>query len=260
MGNEGFFYFFIGSGDEEVGKKAKRFTAENNTAYRATFCWYSVKTEKGWDDAAAFDKEGKLVPPVFNDEGKQTAGAQVRFTGCERIYLKGVGNFLYKSPAYAEFGQPKQYVATIIVVWPTDKEGDLDVAAFSKGKGYAVMPWIFSTDKYNAIKKSAKRFSLMDHDMTMACPENGAEYQKLTFTPETANLLRKLMSSEKPEANAIAAKILADVKALAMNINRELAQDLTIEQIREKLGGGSSPTGTANHAAKDVDDLLGDLT
>jgi hypothetical protein len=246
--SDGFLDFSIGDGDDKVGQRAKRFKAEGGRTYRATFCWLSVKTAAGWDDEAAIDADGNLHPE-----------AQIRFTGCERVYKEGVGYFLYKGPAYAQFGQPKQSVATLICVWPTDKEGDLDAASFANGKGWAVQPWIFSTDKYNNIKKSHKRFSLLEHDLAMSCPPDGGQYQKLTFTPENESLFRKLLSSDKPQFKAVAMKILAEARAHAQNIHAEMARDMTIDQIREAMGEEvDTPTGSS-HAAKDVEDLLNDV-
>ena len=83
--SDGFLDFSIGDGDDKVGKTAKRFKAGGGRTYRATFCWFSVKTEDGWDDELALDDEGKLHPD-----------AQIRFTGCERVYKEGLGYFLYK--------------------------------------------------------------------------------------------------------------------------------------------------------------------
>jgi hypothetical protein len=253
--SDGFLDFSIGEGDDDVGKRAKRFTAEGGRTYRATFCWYSVPEVgqdgkiKAWHDDQA-----------WNDDGTLTDKAVVRFTGCERVYKEGVGYVLYKSPAYAQFGEPRQTVATILLVWPTDKDGDLDASSFAAGKGYAVQPWIFSPDKYTNIKKSHKRFSLLDHDMAMSCPADGAKYQKLTFTPENENLLKKLMSSDKPQFREIVSKIRKDIFAVAESIHREMARDLTIDQIREAMGEEvDSPTGATNHAAKDVEDLLNDV-
>ena len=244
--SDGFMDFSIGDGDDSVTQKAKRFKAEGGRSYRATFGWLSVKTDTGWDDDAAFDADGNLH-----------AEAQVRFTGCERIYKEGVGYILYKGPAYAQFGQPKQSVATILVVWPTDKDGDLDTASFANGKGHVVQPWIFSSDKYQNIKKSHKRFSLRNHDMAMSCPHDGGQFQKLTFTPEADSLFQKLLSSDKPQYKAVAAAIVRDIKAVASTLHREMARDMTIDQVREALGEEvDGPTGTANHASKDVEDLL----
>lgn len=253
--NDGFMDFTLDGGDENVGKKTGRFQAKDNTTYRATFVWFSVpvKNDKGeitgWNDDAAFNKDGTLSPE-----------ANIRFTGCERIYLKGVGYFLYKGPAYSQFGKPRQSVAAVICVWPTNDEGELDVAKYKAGKGHAVMPWIFSPDKYKDIKAKHKRFSLIRHDLSMACPANGAEYQKLSFTPEGENLLAKLMASEKPEYKEIVGRILADAKGVIDSIHSDMARDLSIEKIKELASGTtSSPSSSSGHASKDVDQLLDDV-
>jgi hypothetical protein len=242
--SDGFLDFSMDSGDDTIGKKSTRFKAESDRTYRVTFCWFSVHGADGWDDNAAFNKDGTLNPD-----------ATIRYTGCERIYKPGVGYFLYKGPAYAQFGTPKQNIATILVVWPTDKDGDLDATSFKAGKGWKVQPWVFSGDKYNTIKKSNKRFPLLGHDLAMSCTD--AQYQKMTFSPEGENLLQKMLESDKPEIKATLAKILSDIKSVAANINRDLARDLTVDQIKEALGEEvDSPTGGSNHASQNVDDLL----
>jgi len=258
MSQDGFLDFTIGENDDNIGKKTKRFTVEDGRSYRVSFAWFSVpqKNDKGettgWNDTAAFTADGKMHPE-----------AQIRFTGCERLYKQGVGYFLYKGPAYAQFGQPRQQVATVLIVWPTSKDGDLDATAFKAGKGWSVQPWIFSTDKYATIKKSHKRFPLTKHDMALECPVGGSQYQKLTFTPEGESLFQKLLDSGKPEHKAVVDKILADVRAVSESIHREMARDLTIDQIKEALGESvETPTGSSSsssHASKNVDDLLDDV-
>jgi hypothetical protein len=255
--SDGFLDFTIGENDDKIGKKTKKFTVEDGRSYRVSFAWVSLpkKNDKGdvvgWDDRAAITPDGKIHTE-----------ARIRFTGCERLYKQGVGYFLYKGPAYAQFGQPRQYVATILVVWPTSKDGDLDAASYKAGKGWTVQPWIFSTDKYNTITKSHKRFPLTKHDMALECPIGGSQYQKVTFTPEGESLLAKLMESGKPEHKAVVDKIFAEVRALSENIHREMARDLTIDQIKEALGESvETPTGSSggSHSAKNVDDILGNV-
>lgn len=235
----GFMDFSIGSGDDRIGKKATRFKPEAGRTYRVSLAWFKDMEEEG-------------TPSTDPDN--------LRFTGCERIYKPGVGYFLYKGPAYAEFGQPKQSVATVMVIWPTDKNGDLDAASFKNGTGWQVMPWIFSPDKYKDIGRIHTKFSLLEHDLSMTCTD--ATYHKMTFTPENNNLLFKLLEAKDETLREVAGKILADAKGVAGNIHRELARDLTVDEIREKLGddvegpvnGGG--TGTTANTAKDVDNLL----
>lgn len=256
---DGFLDFAIGENDGDIGKKTRRFVAEDGRSYRVSFGWISVpiRNSQGeiisWDDDAAY-RDGKVHPD-----------AQVRFAGCNRGYIKGVGYYLHHGPAYAQFGQPKQVVATVLIVWPTDKEGELDTASFNAGKGWSVQPWIFSTDKYTTIKKLAKRSSLMTNDLAIDCPLKGAEFQKLTFASENSNLFRRLLEGTKPETKAVLAKVLDNVRAAAAGIYREMAQDKTVDQIREALGQAvETPTGSSSsssssggrHSNKDVDDLL----
>lgn len=252
--SEGFLDFTIGEGDDNVGKKSKKFTVEDGRSYRVSFAWFSVPIKNsageitGWNDAEAYQGV-KLHPDT-----------QIRFTGCERLYLQNVGYFLYNGPSYAQFGQPKQQVATVLIVWPTTKDGDLDAASFAEGKGWSVQPWIFSTDKYASIKKSAKRFPLLKHDMALECPAGGAQYQKVTFTPEGESLFAKLLGSPKPEHKAVVEKIMADVRAVSEGIHRDMARNLTVDQIKQALGQSvETPVGSSggsSHASKDVDGLL----
>lgn len=235
----GFMDFSIGSGDDRIGKKATRFKPEAGRTYRVSLAWFKDVGEDG-------------VP--------STDPSNLRFTGCERIYKPGVGYFLYKGPAYAEFGQPKQSVATVMVIWPTDKNGDLDAASFKAGTGYQVMPWIFSPDKYKDIGRIHNKFSLLEHDLSMTCTD--ATYHKMTFTPENNNLLFKLLGQEGQLREA-ADRIMAEAKTIADGIHRELARDLTVDEIREKLGGeAETPVnggGAVANTSKEVDNLLDGL-
>lgn len=243
--SDGFLDFSMDDGDDNVGKRSKRFSGETGRTYRVTPCWFSLKTDNGWDDAAAWQTDGTLHPE-----------AQIRYTGCERIYKQGVGYILYKGPAYAQFGNPKQNVATLVLVWPTDKDGELDASSFKNGKGWQVQPWVFSTDKYQTLKKQNKRFPFVTNDVALTCTD--AQYQKMTFTPEGESLLQKLIASGKPEYQQVVKKIRADIVAAVSGIHRDLARDLTIDQIKEALGEDvDTPTGgDSSHSSADVDDLL----
>ena len=237
--SDGYLNFTIGEGDSRIGKKTTRFKAESNTTYRVSFVWFTDTDENG-------------LP---------TENASPKFTGCERIYKQGVGYVLIKDSNRTAMldllkAPPKQAVATIICIWPTNKDGDLDTASFKSGKGWTVSPWVFSPDKYKEIGRNHKRFPLTKHDLSMACSD--AQFQKLTFTPEGENLFAKLMNSDKAEHKAVAAQIAADVAQVAGNINRDLARDLSIDDVREALGETlDSPTGS--HSATDVDDMLNDI-
>lgn len=237
--SDGFLDFTIGDGDSRIGKKTERFKAESNRTYRASFVWVTNTDANG-------------LP---------TDDSSPRFTGCERIYKQGVGYVLIKDSNRQAMidllgAQPKQTIATIICVWPTDKDGDLDVNAFKSGKGWNVSPWIFSADKYKEIGRNHKRFPLTGHDLSMACSD--AQYQKLTFTPEGKNLFVEMLNSDNAKMSEVARQILSDVNRVAEGINQSLARDLSVDQVREALGETlDSPTGS--HTSTDVDNLLSDI-
>jgi hypothetical protein len=235
----GFIDFSFGSGDDSVGKKSSRFKAEGGRTYRVSFIAFKDLNEDG--------------TPNVSDENA------IRFAGCERIYKQGVGYILYKGPAYAEFGQPRHAIGTVICVWPCDKDGELDAASFKNGTGYQIQPWVFSPDKYSEIKRKHKRFPLTEHDLSLSCTDT--QYQKITFSAERDNLLHKLLGAKSEELRAVGLKIVQQAQAAMDNIHRDLARDMTLDEVREKLGDEVSPVGTpgSSHAAKNVDDILDDV-
>lgn len=227
--SEGFFEFGFGDGDQKVGKKSKKFDPESGRTYRASFVWYK--------------KIGADGTPDF-DQG-------VKFTGCERCYKQGVGYFLYKSPAYSEFGEPKQAVATILAIWPTDSKGKLDANRLSDVQ---VMPWVFSADKYEELARQNDRYALTSVDYAITCTDS--KFKKLTFAPEKECLIAKLLSSGKEELVGVAKGVLKEVAFVAEGIKRELARDLTLEQLREIVGGVENAPADRTRNAADVDSLL----
>lgn len=235
MSNDGFMDFTFDEGDEKVGKKAQRFKGKEGETYRVSFVW---------------------LPE--DDDGNVQLDGNVRFTGCERHYMNGVGYFLHKGPEYAKIagGPPKQAVATILVVWPTDKKGRLNTDAFGRGEGYAVMPWVFSADRYDQLKRRHEQFPLTTNDITLACTDT--QYQKMDVSPCKDNLFRKLYESDKEKAKAIAAAILDEVRNISKTLRTDMARELTLDQIREKMGGSTS-TPVTGAAAGDVDGLLDNL-
>lgn len=237
--SNGFLDFSFGN-DDNVGKKTTRFKAEGGRTYRVSLVGFRTINGDGTPDVSDAD-------------------SAIRFAGCERIYKPGVGYILYKSPAYAEFGQPKQAIATVVCVWPTNKDGEIDEASavqIKKGVGFQVMPWVFSADKYAEIKRKHKRFPLTEHDLSLACTDT--QYQKITFSSERDNLLAKYLSSDNEALRAVGLKIVREAKAVMDNIHRDLARDLSIDEIREKLGDApAGPTGSSGgHFDKDTDSIL----
>jgi len=240
MSDDNFTEFSFDQGDDAVQTRAKKFKGEEGRIYRLSFVWF-----EGLDDGA----DALLKSMSAGDDEKDPAP---KFIGAKRHYKPGAGYFLHKGPEYSKIagGPPKMQVATIIVSWPCDSKGNVT----SIDQPPAVMPWIFSADKYDAIKGNHGQFPFGKHDLIAKCTR--AQFQNFTFTPAKNNAVRKLIESGK--APAIIDHIIDSAIEIKGNIKNEIARDLTIDQIREKLGEeGSSPVGDVAPATNaDIDNAL----
>lgn len=226
----------FGVNDSTIGTKGKRFKAKEGETYRISFVWW---------------------PGL--EEGKPDLNASTpRFIGAKRLYLAGVGYFISKSPEYERLAgaSAKMYVGTVICKWPTDSKGKLDASRFANGD-FEINSWVMSVDKYRSIEARHKEFPLGEHDLTLLCTDT--QYQKLDISPCRESLFRKIIEKDPTRA----ATIIGEAATVAKELPRDLAQDLTLDQIREKMGkGGASPvahTGAASNNSADFDGMLDDI-
>jgi len=238
---DGFIDFSFGSGDDALATESKRFKPETGRTYRASFVWFNEY-----------------------DGDRPAEGAQPRFAGCERTkYKQGLGTILLTPDNKDEIlkltgGESQKRVASVICLWPCDKDGELDVASFKAGKGFKIHPWVFDPGKYNEIKRVNKRFPLNAHDLSMTCTDG--TFHKMTFTPEGESLLHKYLSAKSEDLQAAGEKIIKQARAVSGNINNDLARVMTPDQIREHLGEEVSPSSSAGSStSEDVDNLLDDV-
>ncbi len=224
--------------DDGVGSKGNRLKLKEGDKFRVSFAWWP-----GLED-------GK---PVLDSPSP-------RFLGGKRLYLAGVGYFMDRGPEYVKIaGSPsKMQIGTVIIKWPTDSSGAIDKAKFASGD-FKAMSWIISGDKYQNLKTTNSEWPLGSYDLNIACTDT--QYQKITISPCRESLLRKILEKDPVKAAAI----IAQAKAVAEGLPGELAQDLTIEQIRAKLAGGpvgARPTagsGAAPASSPDFDNMLEDI-
>jgi len=231
----GFQEFGFGQDDEEFGGKSNRFKGQAGTTYRVSFAWW----------------------PGVEDGVLQLDAKTPRFAGCKRHYLAGVGYFINNGPEYTKLAgsDPKDAIATVIVNWPLDSQGDLDKAAMAAGK-VQVQPWVVSSDKYEQWKSIHKEFHFGEHDVKVVCTDT--QYQKMQFVSCKNSILAKL-AEKAPDSFD---KIVTKIKNVAASVNRELGQNLSLDDLRSKLQGkGGNPAGAAPDpvSTKEIDNLIDDM-
>lgn len=239
MSNDGGFTTFeMGVDDDGIGVKSKRWVGETGRTARFSFVWW---------------------------EGLETGSPKLegnpKFLAAQTHYMNNVGYVVNQGPEYTKLAgePPRQRVATVIIVWPTDKMGNVDKVRLGAGEA-GVMPWVFSGDKYKNLKRIHKEFPLHSHDITAQCDDS--KFQKLIFSPCRESLLQMFLGNEK--AKDMMAKIITDAAAIVEGLGRDLGQTLTIQQVQEKLAGGPGGGGPASAIPDaimtgEVDDLVGDL-
>ena len=238
----GFQQFGFGQDDSNVGNKGKRFKMDKNQVARISFLWW-----EGLED-------GKL----------NLEAATPKFTGGPRHYMKGVGYFMNQGPEYTKIAgeSPKMRINTLIVKWPTKQNGSLDVEAITRGEA-EVLYWVFDGGKYDMIKPIHAEWHLGAHDLKVSCSD--AAFQKMSFSPTKESMLAKLAS--KPD-NSVFKSIITQAQGMIPGVTDEVGKTMTIEQIREKLAGGTgqaagSANGVPSEAApvisEDMDKALDDF-
>lgn len=255
--------FGMGFGDEEIGNtRVDNWKGTQGNTYRLAFPWLFTYGEM----KARYEQAGKKPPelpegasdddPAFEWEGS------VRFVAANRWYKEGCGYI--KEPdddeLKAQFQkllggeEPKQAIGTIVVVYATDKSGELykdeDTGKFLPLK-CDVMPWVFAHDKYERLRKLNKKFPLRSHDIEVSCTDT--QFQKMDFNPHTEGLWAR--KDDRKE------KILRDVAKLVNGGNPNLGIAYSLERLQEKLGMVPADGGDSSAVASDddINELLDDI-
>lgn len=230
-----FAEYEMGVNDDAVGNEAPRkFKVEENKEYVLSFAWWP---------------EG--------DDGKPDLSGNPRLIGSPSIFIDKVGKVLYQGPEYQQFSkggeEPRTYLGTVIIQWPLDASGKIDKAKV-KAKKWQVMPFIMSEGKYADIRSQHGRFSLGENDVHVKCPKGGTQYQQMKFQPNPGSVFGKLVDNDK-----IWSILKAQIEACIPKVKSEIGREMTIAQIREKLGeDGPQPVDLGDEEDPDamIDDIL----
>jgi len=138
--------------------------------------------------------------------------------------------------------EPKPYFSTLLLIYPTDEQGNLNKDAFvgqAKDGTFKLVPWRFGNKTYEEIWKlndglRENTLSLGSQDIKLECKD--PKYQNISVSFAGAALWQK--------NDTIRQQVLA--KAIGMYGDKLMPfREMTTDQLRAKLGLGGS-------AAQDV--------
>jgi len=180
------------------------------------------------------------------------SSSQILLEHTKRLYMNGVGYFIDHGPEYQNIanGKSKVAIATTLAFWPVNGQGKVDMARIEAGE-YEVKVWIMSLDKYNQLVSIHQEYPLTQHDVLISVTD--AQFHKMSFSPRRDSVFKTLSETNPDLFN----KVVEIAHAVHGNIRNELAQDLTIDQIRQKISGEvGSPVSNMGGSTLDADDVL----
>lgn len=191
--------------------------------------------------------------PIFD-----VSKSQINVTPVERLYVQGVGYFVDKGVEFQKLAGGKKgklYLGVTVCFWPVNStNGQLDKNRLADGD-FEVKNWVMGQDKFNQIASIHQEYPLIEHDLKIDCTD--AQFHKMNFSPCRDSIFKKLKEDKTDMFNSV-----VDIaQVVASKIDTDMAQDLTLEQIREKLTGESSsssstPTSFNLGGSTDFEDVL----
>jgi len=164
-------------------------------------------------------------------------------------YVEGLGYIKANEYTIKRFGKPKARYVTIVGQYATNKLGKIENP---KNMVIVCKFFIMPEKKYALLKAANEEFPLQKHDLLSTCQEE--KFQQLQFQSckEAAWVLI-------PE---IKAGVLEQVAVMSPYLENQLCQDLTVEQIKEKLNDvEETPVedATAETTEASADAIIADL-
>jgi len=195
-------------------------------------------TVKGYSFKSFKGKEGQKerIGFVWEDDPKKLfSGVPVHYSD-KYFICKSTDEKKAVCCTYSYDGnKPRWRVGAVIAIYKM--EGN-------KPTGYKLMPWVFTDKMYQKLKTAGQEFPLAKHDVWLTCTNE--KYQTMDI-----NSCRESIWQAKPELRK---KIAEEALVIKKEVEDNLAQDLSIEEIKELLG--IEVLGSAD-AASDVS--LGDV-
>jgi len=202
------------------------------------------------DLATALEKELDQLTPV----DKLDFG-QVHFKKMNAHYQDGLGYVISRlgkdgaesDVVWRKLDDPKLYFTTLLLIYPTDKDGNLDKDGLKAGRWFLI-PWRFGRKTYELIWKlndslRENDLSIASQDLKLECTEG--KYQNITVNSAGPALWQKSENFKK--------QVLE--KALPFYDKLIPFREMSTDQLRAKLGLGGGAVSDVS-SDEDFTDLL----
>ena len=175
---------------------------------------------------------------IYSDPKAMFAGSKIHYYDPAKKYF-----ICKKGDCCDKLGPSKWRVGAVIIKYGTDKQGNI-----KKPFNFEVLPWVFGEGTYLKLKTVNSEFPLATHDIKISCTNE--EFQHLDITP-----CNETIWTAKDELKAM---ILEQAKPIWESVKRSIAHDLSVEEIKELLGSGTSSGSTSidPSAGLDLDSVL----
>ena len=174
-------------------------------------------------------KQGKIVRcgVVYRDGADPFKGAKIHYK--DRYYIcKSTNTDKAICCTQSYKGNVARWrLGGVLVIYEITKIKD-DATGKLKDKlaGYEIVPWIFGEKIYQQLINIEAEFPLKDHDINITCENE--EYQNLIVNGCASSYWRVRKELEE--------KILKESDEIFVRMEKSLASDLSLEEIRELLG------------------------
>jgi hypothetical protein len=161
---------------------------------------------------------------------------EVKFRKVKATYKQGLGFVSWpvgKLPpedenVWLKLGDPREYLTTILLVYPTNKDGELDKERFIKG-GWKVLPWRFNPDLWHSILRinnglKDSNASVSKWDLHLTCKD--PKYQSITIAPAGGSAY---------QVNDKFRRVILE-KAVGLYSKLNPFREMSTEKLREELG------------------------
>lgn len=202
------------------------------------------------------EKLGKSLDQL--DEVDMLDMGEARFRTLTSSYKQGIGYVEWpkkltpeEEKVWKKLGDKKDYVCTLLLQYPTDKDGEVDRERLAKG--WAIKPWRFPAKVYEAIRKANKGAaehgnSVSSIDLNISCED--AKFQKIAVTSSGPCIYLK---------NDKFKRVVLE-KAVSMYDKLSPFRQMTTDELREKLGlTGGGGSGSPSDFGDDFTGVLGNV-